>query len=80
MRGVSADEAFAVFDEWTRRQRWFAKLMLGQIGLSWDVPDSERRAIVAAFPFVGFRRASLVDTGQITDSHQEADYAENRRG
>jgi deazaflavin-dependent oxidoreductase (nitroreductase family) len=72
MRAVSADEAFAVFDEWTRRQRWFADLMLGQIGLSWDVPDTERRAIVAAFPFLGFRWASRVATDQVMDSHHEA--------
>ena len=58
MRSVPPDEAFAVFDRWTRRQRWFAQLMLGQIGLSWDVPDPERRAIVAGFPFVAFRPAS----------------------
>jgi deazaflavin-dependent oxidoreductase (nitroreductase family) len=57
MRSVPPDEAFAVFDEWTRRQRWFAELMLGQIGLSWDVPEPERRAIVAEFPFVAFRPA-----------------------
>jgi deazaflavin-dependent oxidoreductase (nitroreductase family) len=57
MRPVPQDEAFAVFDEWTRRQRWFAELMLGQIGLSWDVSEPERRAIVAEFPFVAFRPA-----------------------
>jgi deazaflavin-dependent oxidoreductase (nitroreductase family) len=48
-------EAFAVFDAWARRQRWFARLMLGQIGVSWEVPEAERRALVARFPFVGFR-------------------------
>jgi deazaflavin-dependent oxidoreductase (nitroreductase family) len=55
MRSVPPEEAFAVFDQWTQRQRWFAELMLGQIGLSWDVPVAERRAIVAEFPFVAFR-------------------------
>ena len=58
MRLVSPDEAFAVFDEWTQRQHRFAELMLGQIGLSWDVPELERRAIVAEFPFVAFRPAA----------------------
>ena len=48
-------EAVAVFDDWARRQRWFARLMLGQLGLSGDVPEAERRALVARFPFVGFR-------------------------
>jgi deazaflavin-dependent oxidoreductase (nitroreductase family) len=48
-------EAFAVFDDWARRPRWFARLMLSQIGLSWEVPEAERRALVARFPFVGFR-------------------------
>jgi hypothetical protein len=42
---------------WTRRQRWFSKVMLAQIGLSWDVPEAEQRAIVAGFPFIGFRPA-----------------------
>jgi hypothetical protein len=48
-------EAFAVFDDWARRQRWFARLMLSQIGVSWEIPEAERRALVARFPFVGFR-------------------------
>jgi deazaflavin-dependent oxidoreductase (nitroreductase family) len=48
-------EAFAVFDAWVRRQRWFARLMLSQIGVSWEVPEAQRRALVARFPFVGFR-------------------------
>ena len=51
------DEAFEVFSRWTRRQRWFAELMLGQIGLTWDVPEREQRAIVARFPFIGVRPA-----------------------
>jgi deazaflavin-dependent oxidoreductase (nitroreductase family) len=33
VRAVPPGEAFAVFAEWTRRQHWFAVLMLGQIGL-----------------------------------------------
>ena len=57
-------EAFAVFDDWARRQRWFARLMLSQIGLSWEVPEAERRALVARFPFVGFRPRS--DRGPAT--------------
>jgi deazaflavin-dependent oxidoreductase (nitroreductase family) len=57
VRTVPADEAFALFEDWTRRQRWFAELMLGQIGLSWDVPEAERRVIVGGFPFVAFRPA-----------------------
>jgi deazaflavin-dependent oxidoreductase (nitroreductase family) len=57
LRALAPEEAFATFDQWTRRQRWFAELMLGQIGLSWDVPDAERRAIVASFPFVALRPA-----------------------
>jgi deazaflavin-dependent oxidoreductase (nitroreductase family) len=48
-------EAFAVFDDWARHQRWFAQLMLSQIGLSWEVPEAERRALVARSLFVGFR-------------------------
>jgi deazaflavin-dependent oxidoreductase (nitroreductase family) len=54
-RWLPQAEAFAVFDDWARRQRWFARLMLGQLGLSWEVPEAERRALVARFPFVGFR-------------------------
>jgi deazaflavin-dependent oxidoreductase (nitroreductase family) len=48
-------EAFAVLEDWTRRQRGFARLMLGQIGVSLDVPAAERRALAARFPFVAFR-------------------------
>jgi deazaflavin-dependent oxidoreductase (nitroreductase family) len=57
VRTVAPDEGFAVFADWTRRQHWFATVMLAQIGLSWDVPETEQRAIVAGFPFVGFRPA-----------------------
>jgi deazaflavin-dependent oxidoreductase (nitroreductase family) len=57
MRPVPQDEALAVFNEWTRRQRRFAELMLGLIGLSWNVSELRRRAIVAEFPFVAFRPA-----------------------
>ena len=56
-RSVPPDEAFEVFSDWTRRQRWFAELMLGQIGLTWDAPEWEQRAIVARFPFIAFRPA-----------------------
>lgn len=56
-RCVPPDEAFEIFSDWTRRQRWFAELMLGQIGLTWDVPEWQKRAIVARFPFIGFRPA-----------------------
>ena len=35
-------EAFAVFDDWARRQRWFARLMLSQLGL----PGRSRRRSV----------------------------------
>jgi deazaflavin-dependent oxidoreductase (nitroreductase family) len=58
-RALSPDEAFAVFEDWTRRQRAFARLMLSQIGYTIDVPEAERRALVARFPFVGLRPASL---------------------
>jgi deazaflavin-dependent oxidoreductase (nitroreductase family) len=54
-RLLPPDEAFAVFEDWTRRQRTFARLMLGQIGYSIDGPEAERRALVARFPFVGLR-------------------------
>ena len=56
-RELSSEEAFTVFAGWTRRQHWFAELMLGQIGLSWEVPEAEQRAIVAGFPFIGLRPA-----------------------
>jgi hypothetical protein len=51
-------EAFAVLEDWTRRQRGFARLMLGQIGVSLDVPAAERRALAARFPFVALRPRS----------------------
>ena len=54
-RLLPPEEAFVVFDDWVRRQRWFARLMLSQIGVSWDVSETERRALVSGFPFVGFR-------------------------
>jgi deazaflavin-dependent oxidoreductase (nitroreductase family) len=54
-RRLPADEAFAVFEDWTRRQRRFATLMLGQIGHAIDGPEAERRALVARFPFIGLR-------------------------
>jgi deazaflavin-dependent oxidoreductase (nitroreductase family) len=57
-RLLPSDEAFAGFEDWTRRQRWFARLMLGQIGYSIDGPEAERRALVARFPFVGLRPRS----------------------
>jgi deazaflavin-dependent oxidoreductase (nitroreductase family) len=55
VRTLAGDEAYDVFVDWTHRERWFADLMLAQIGLSWDLPESERRALVARFPFVAFR-------------------------
>jgi deazaflavin-dependent oxidoreductase (nitroreductase family) len=61
MRTLPPGEAFAVFSDWTRRQHWFAELMLGQIGLSWNVPEAEQRAIVARFPFIGFRPAEKAE-------------------
>jgi deazaflavin-dependent oxidoreductase (nitroreductase family) len=66
VRTVPADEAFAVFEDWMRRQRWFAALMLGQIGLSWDVPEAQRQAIVAGFPFVAFRPTGAGARGSLT--------------
>jgi deazaflavin-dependent oxidoreductase (nitroreductase family) len=54
-RILPPDEAFTVFEDWTRRQRRFARLMLGQIGYAIDVPEVERRALVARFPFIGLR-------------------------
>jgi deazaflavin-dependent oxidoreductase (nitroreductase family) len=54
-RLLSPDEAFAVFEDWVRRQRWFARLMLGQIGVSFDGPEAARRALVARFPVIGLR-------------------------
>jgi deazaflavin-dependent oxidoreductase (nitroreductase family) len=57
-RILPPDEAFAVFEDWTRRQRRFALLMLGQIGHAIDVPEAERRALVARFPFIGLRPRS----------------------
>ncbi len=54
-RAVSSDEAFGVFNDWMRRQRWFARLMLGQIGQRIDVPEAQLRALVDSFPFVAFR-------------------------
>jgi deazaflavin-dependent oxidoreductase (nitroreductase family) len=54
-RALAADEASCVFKGWTRRQRWFARVMLGQIGQSIDVPEEQLRALVGGFPFVGFR-------------------------
>jgi hypothetical protein len=58
-RQVQADEAYAVFNDWMRRQRWFARLMLGQIGESIDVPEAQLRAVVDKFPFVAFRPAPV---------------------
>jgi hypothetical protein len=52
-RILPPDEAFMVFQDWTRRQRGFARLMLSQIGHAIDVPEAERRALVARFPFIG---------------------------
>jgi len=56
-RTLAAGEACKVFAEWTGRQRWFAELMLPQIGLSVDVSEAEQRAMVAGLPFIGFRPA-----------------------
>jgi hypothetical protein len=46
---VSADEAFAVFKVWVQRQRWFARLMLAQIGHRLDVPEGQLRTLVDSF-------------------------------
>ena len=54
-RILSSEEAFDVFRDWMRRQRWFARLMLAQIGQSIDQPEPELRALVASFPFIAFR-------------------------
>lgn len=54
-RPLPIDEAFAVLEDWTRRQRWFAHLMLGQIGQGPDLSESQLRAFSASVPFVGFR-------------------------
>jgi deazaflavin-dependent oxidoreductase (nitroreductase family) len=54
-RTLSAEEALVVFNDWVRRQRWFARLMLGQIGRHIDVPEAELRALVESFPFIAFR-------------------------
>ena len=58
-RPVPAEEAYAVFSDWMRRQRWFARLMVGQIGESIDVPEAQLRALVDKFPFVAFRPARV---------------------
>jgi deazaflavin-dependent oxidoreductase (nitroreductase family) len=54
-RVLQEDEAFAVFEDWILRQRWFARLMLGQLGVSVDVPEAERRTLVDRLPFIGLR-------------------------
>ncbi len=54
-RAVPPDEAFAALEDWTRRQPRFAKVMLSQIGQSFEGPEAERRALAARFPFVAFR-------------------------
>ena len=54
-RAVTADEAFAVFNDWVHRQHWFARLMLAQIGQRVDVPHAQLRALVDSFPFVALR-------------------------
>jgi deazaflavin-dependent oxidoreductase (nitroreductase family) len=51
-RILPPDEAEAVFEDWTRRQRWFARLMLAQVGEPLDVRQTGRAALVARFPFV----------------------------
>ncbi len=54
-RVLGADEAFAVFEDWTRREPRFAQLMLGQLGLSLAGTEAERRSRVARLPFLGLR-------------------------
>jgi deazaflavin-dependent oxidoreductase (nitroreductase family) len=53
-RILPPDEAAAVFEDWTHRQRWFARLMLAQVGEPLDVTETGRAALVARFPFVAF--------------------------
>jgi hypothetical protein len=53
-RMLPSDEAADVFEDWTRRQRWFARLMLAQIGKPLPMNATERAALVGSFPFVGF--------------------------
>ena len=85
-RLVPPEEAYAAFDAWTRRQPAFARLMLGQIGVSWDVPEVERRALIARFPFVGFRPLSPQDAphwspdGSLDGPPRRAARAAGRRG
>jgi deazaflavin-dependent oxidoreductase (nitroreductase family) len=57
-RILPPDEAAAVFEEWTRRQRWFARLMLAQVGEPLDQTETGRAALVARFPFVAFSPTS----------------------
>jgi deazaflavin-dependent oxidoreductase (nitroreductase family) len=45
-------------DWYVPQQRRFARPMLGQIGVSVDVPEAERRALVRRCPFIGLRPQS----------------------
>ena len=55
LRAVPSEEAYGVVEDWTRRQRWFADLMLAQVGLSWSASEGDRRALVTRLRFVAFR-------------------------
>jgi deazaflavin-dependent oxidoreductase (nitroreductase family) len=54
-RILAANEGTAVFEDWTRRQRWFARLMLAQIGQSLETTEAGRAALASRFPFIAFR-------------------------
>jgi deazaflavin-dependent oxidoreductase (nitroreductase family) len=53
-RMLPSDEAADVFEDWTRRQHWFARLMLAQVGQPLAMGATQRAALGGNFPFVGF--------------------------
>jgi hypothetical protein len=68
-RILPSDEAAAVLRGWTRRQRWFARLMLPQVGLSLELAETERTALVNRLPFVAFS-PSGGRSPRVTRAHQ----------
>jgi hypothetical protein len=54
-RLLQPEEAAAVFTDWTRRQRWFARLMLAQIGFTPGAASPDEGAVLVSFPFVAFK-------------------------
>jgi hypothetical protein len=63
---LQPEEAAAVFTDWTRRQRWFARLMLAQLGFTLGAVSADQGAPLLNSPFVAFRPFAMTEPAHRT--------------